>query len=158
MAAHPGRHCPGCAASSFSTPTTSSSSCWAVLLRIYHRRSGRFFTNWQDTGQLHCEALLLVDTSGRTAPLLSSVSSTASSSCLWLRRACYGERAAPSCWRSGKLARHAPHSCLSVRFLALSSSADLPVRSRMLRGTLRLSRFCRFPLCVSQRINWFRRS
>ena len=41
VAALPGRHCPESAASRSSASSTSSSSCWAVLLRIYHRRSGR---------------------------------------------------------------------------------------------------------------------
>ena len=156
MAAPPGRHCLGCAASSSSTSTTSSSSCWAVL-RICHRRSGRYFTNCQDTEQLHRLAFgisWLTPQVGRRrccggdvqrAASSSSVSSAASSSCRWLRRACYGERAAPSCWRSGKLARHAPHSRISVCFLAFSSSAHLPVHSRMLRV-----RFdCRDSVCPS---------
>ena len=52
--------------------------------------------------------------------------------------------------RGRKLARHTPHFRISVRFLAFSSSADLPVHSRMLWGTLRLLRFC-VSLCAHRR-------
>ena len=77
-------------------PSTSSSSCWSGLLRIYHHRSERY----TQTGKTHdiciCSFFFTIDTSGRARGCCAGV----------LRRRAGGPRGVH------KLSRHATNSLL----------------------------------------------
>ena len=103
VAVPPGRHCPGRVLLRLPLHRRASGR---VLLRIYHRRSGRHTTNWQDTGQLHLFFVIF----GQY--LRSDGAAAALGCCAGLLR-CVPTLVEGHC---GELAGHKPRSCCFVHF------------------------------------------